>query len=558
MDILVFKDITLEYRDAWNRCIAQENVRSCDYAFANCFIWADEYNAKIASFGGCMIIFWEDENRKRYYSFPVGGSDEEKMALFRSLQDLEEEPVFSSVTQEQVQWLQTHFPGEYEAIPYRDGFDYVYDTETLAELKGGHFAGKRNHIKHFTEGGTWSFRELEEDDIQTCLALEDHWINNKLESGEDEPDSLEAERHALMKALDYRKELGIQGFVLEQNGAVVAFVLASPQTKDQVTVHFEKASGDVRGAYQMINREFARRMKDRFAVINREDDAGNPGLRFAKSSYHGYRLIRNYYVYYGHYAFAGEMDRDETVNLYLSAFDDPRRLAEFFVDRHRILKLFVQGRAVCQAALIPCSIMNGGKTVPAIYLYALSTDLRQRGKGFATELTEHITERNRCPLITVPESEGLVPFYEKLGFKSFCSSPEKRIERGASECRITAEDITQKERKYIMKHLLLCRKRFCELEGDVVWDEEALSYALEDHMMADGRIAALSDGGMIWYIKNGNGLELSTVMDEPDKETEAVRALLEAEEAKTAHIPAMKVLIRGYNGKAGRMDMTLS
>ena len=54
----------------------------------------------------------------------------------------------------------------------------------------------------------------------------------------------------------------------------MAFVLASPQTRDQITVHFEKALGNVSGACQMINREFARRMKGRFAVINREDDAG--------------------------------------------------------------------------------------------------------------------------------------------------------------------------------------------------------------------------------------------------------------------------------------------
>ena len=557
MNKLVFEDITLKYQDAWSSCIAKENVRSCDYAFVNCFIWAGAYHGKIASAGGCMIISWEDENRKRYYSFPIGGSDEEKAEVLRSLQDSEEEPVLASVTEEQVRWLQKHFPGEYEAIPFRDGFDYVYDTEMLAELKGGHFAGKRNHIKHFLEGGTWAFRELEEEDIQTCLVLEDHWIERKLGSGEDERDSFEAERDALMKVLAYRKELGIQGFVLEQNGTIVAFVLASPQTKDQITVHFEKAYGNVRGVYQMINREFARRMKGRYAVIDREDDAGNPGLRFAKSSYHGYGLLRSYTVYHGQYAFAGEIDREETLSLYLSAFDDPRSLAEFFVDRHRILKRFVQGKAVCQAALIPCSIMRDGETVPAIYLYALSTDKRHRGKGFATELMEHITERNKCPLITVPESEELVPFYEKRGFSSFCSSPGKRIERGASDHRITAEDITGKETEYIMKHLLLCRKRFCEREGDVVWDEEALSYALEDHIRADGRIALLSDGGMIWYIKNGIRLEISTVMDEPEKETEVVRALLEAAEAEFAHMPAVKALIRGYDGNAGRMDMML-
>jgi hypothetical protein len=62
---------------------------------------------------------------------------------------------------------------------------------------------------------------------------------------------------------------------------------------------------------------------------------------------------------------------------------------------------------------------------------------------------------------------------------------------------------------------------------------------------------------MIWYIKNGTGLEISTVMDEPEKETEAVRALLEAAEADFAHVPAMKALIRGYDGKVGRMDMML-
>ncbi len=557
MDKLAFEDITLEHRDAWSSRIVEENVRSCDYAFANCFIWAEEYHGKIGSAGGCMIISWENENRKRYYSFPVGGSDEEKTALIRSLQDSEEDLVFASVSQEQVRWIQKHFPGEYEAIPFRDGFDYVYDTEMLAELKGGHFAGKRNHIKHFMEGAAWAFRELEEDDIQACLALEDHWIEKKLLSGEDERDSCEAERRALMKALAYRRELGIQGFVLEQNGEVVAFTLASVQTKDQITVHFEKASSDVRGAYQMINREFARRVKGCFSVINREDDARNPGLRFAKSSYHGYGLVSNYFVYHGQYAFADETDRDETLSLYLSAFDDPSYLAELFVDRHRILKRFVQGRAVCQAALIPCSIVRNGEPVPAIYLYALSTDKSYRWKGFATELMEHITERNKCPLITVPENEGLVPFYEKRGFKSFASSPGKRIERGTSESLITAEDITQKGTEYIMKHLLLCRKQFCELEGDVVWDEEALSYALKDHMLADGRIAALSDGGMIWYIKTGIGLEISTVMDEPQNETEAVRALLEAEEAEYAHMPAVKAMIRGYDGNAGRMDMAL-
>ena len=69
----------------------------------------------------------------------------------------------------------------------------------------------------------------------------------------------------------------------------MAFTMGSPISVDTFDVHFEKAYGEIQGAYTMINREFARWVRDRYPEVrylNREDDMGLEGLRKAKESYY--------------------------------------------------------------------------------------------------------------------------------------------------------------------------------------------------------------------------------------------------------------------------------
>ena len=68
---------------------------------------------------------------------------------------------------------------------------------------------------------------------------------------------------------------------------------------DTLFVHIEKALREFPGSYEMINKAFAARMLElhpALRYVNREDDAGDEGLRQAKESYHPVDILKKYNV----------------------------------------------------------------------------------------------------------------------------------------------------------------------------------------------------------------------------------------------------------------------
>jgi hypothetical protein len=103
----------------------------------------------------------------------------------------------------------------------------------------------------------------------------------------------------LEKALRDYRELEIEGLVLRGGGEILAFTLASRLSEDTFDVHFEKARGDIQGAYPAINCEFARYIREKYPEVrylDREEDMGLEGLRRAKQSYYPHHMVKKYWA----------------------------------------------------------------------------------------------------------------------------------------------------------------------------------------------------------------------------------------------------------------------
>ena len=274
--------------------------RGCEYNFTNLFVWSDAYDQRIARVGDFLVTHLCGALGCSYI-YPAGSGD-----IAPVLTALEEDATERGVpfrlvclTQPQIQELDTLFPGRFTFEADRDGFDYLYDIDRLADLGGKKLHAKRNHINRFIENNpSWVYEPITRESLPECMEMDREWYRRSMvREGLAEERDLGDEGRALRLAMEHYHALGLEGGLIRVYGEVVAFTMGDLLSSDTYDVHFEKAYGELQGAYAMINREFARRIRQRHPQVrylNREDDMGVEGLRKAKESYYPDLMVEKY------------------------------------------------------------------------------------------------------------------------------------------------------------------------------------------------------------------------------------------------------------------------
>ncbi len=275
---------------------ASQTDRFCDLTAGVNYLWKEYYHCHYALVSDCLVLRVQYGN-DLFYTYPLGGGDPHtilsllEIACAQNKQPLQ----FACVSPAQVEHLRRRY-GAVKVISQRDYYDYLYLYNDLATFAGRRYSGQRNHINRFEkQWPQWRYLPLSRESVPYVKAFLREINQRKAQENALFPAEV-AEENGCGHLLDAMHELAergvaLTGGMLTVDGKIVAFSIGE-KVGDTLYVHVEKGDTRYHGVYQLMVREYAAHNGGEGVLyINREDDAGDEGLRRSKLSYRPHALL---------------------------------------------------------------------------------------------------------------------------------------------------------------------------------------------------------------------------------------------------------------------------
>ena len=270
----------------------ETDTRICDDTIGGTFIWRDYFNTRFVISDGVLYMEVDYPDGTTAFTYPAGGADDSLYAV-RDYCSAKGIPlIFCMVTPQETEVLQRVF-GELDIKHERDWYDYLYDAQQMKELSGRKFSAVRNHINKFKNQNTnWSFEKITPENIkEACDFINEHSFDSNKGAS-----SFEEGERKNIEVLENYELYGMVGGILKVGDKIVGLSIGEI-VRDTLFVHIEKADRNIPGAYQMLMNKFALEYaQGPVRYINREDDAGDEGLRKSKLAYQPISLLEKYTV----------------------------------------------------------------------------------------------------------------------------------------------------------------------------------------------------------------------------------------------------------------------
>jgi len=283
--MLDFKPIQLKSAARLRKYYSRCTYRLSEYSVGVKLMWKDYWHSEFAESCGCLIVLnrTPDEGYVFDYPVPLPGAGDVDAALGEIEEWCMENgvaPAFCSVPL----WERDHMMDRYPYVSViRDRIwqDYLYRAEDLSTFAGRRYSGQRNHINKFRKLYPQAvYRRLtpEDKDLLEAFWEEFHQVFNK--------DNALAKRE-LCKARQLCRQIGkswVKAGAIELDGKLIAISLGE-LCGETLICHVEKGLPQYEGVYPTIVQAFASDYAQEAVWINREDDAGDRGLRTSKLQY---------------------------------------------------------------------------------------------------------------------------------------------------------------------------------------------------------------------------------------------------------------------------------
>lgn len=294
---LVFKPITLDSLSEIEPFLHRQCYRTCDFSIGGIYMWVDYFGYEYCISQDTLFIKGgeEDNLQNTAFAVPVGKLNlQESLPLLKEYCCRHNVPfILSAVPEPAALEIQQLYGCPITELP--DWGDYLYNAVDLATLVGHRFNKKRNRVNKFKS--TYPDYRYEMITSQNLPEITAFFETYKQEY---QKDSLlfTYEESKVVQVLHEYEELKFEGGALRVSGQIVAFSIGEV-IGDTLIVHIEKARKEVAGVYEAINQFYSAQMAEKHPevkYINREDDAGDAGLREAKLSYNPETILKKYNI----------------------------------------------------------------------------------------------------------------------------------------------------------------------------------------------------------------------------------------------------------------------
>ncbi|HIY78643.1 MAG TPA: GNAT family N-acetyltransferase [Candidatus Borkfalkia excrementavium] len=292
-----FKKLEREDIPALIPYFQKQKTHISNYSVSFLFMWFRHQNAWFAVAEDCLIVR-EQFITMPYFHFPVSrtGDEESELRALEALEDYcrknRERLHFTNVPKSRLALLVERYGSDVHVSNPRRWRDYLYLAEDFKTYPGGRYSGQRNHVNKFLKNyPDYQFCDYKREDLEEIYRFLKEYSAVQLAK---DTFSAQEELRAVEEIMPHIEELGMVSAYVRVGGKIVSLSVGEI-CGDMMIVVIEKALRGYQGAYPAIAQFFARRFcGEGIRYINREDDAGDLGLRKSKLQYLPAEIVDKY------------------------------------------------------------------------------------------------------------------------------------------------------------------------------------------------------------------------------------------------------------------------
>ena len=260
------RPVQLEDRSAVEAIRARAGHQISAHAFTSLFLWQKVMGLSICLREDAFFVRFEQRGENAWF-YPCGSEEEQVRFLQWGLKT----PDFSLhyMRQEDVEFVQEHFPGKFRFEEARGDSEYICDRKTQVELPGGKFRKLRSKKKKKKNYCQWKVAKISKDNLKQCKDVVENWEHHGI-----------ADRSVALLSLEYFDRLEMFGIIIESENGPQATAYGSYITDDVFDLHVAKTI--IHNVDNYLKWELYCCLPEKVKWINLEEDLNIPGLRTSK------------------------------------------------------------------------------------------------------------------------------------------------------------------------------------------------------------------------------------------------------------------------------------